>query len=81
MTAGYLVFDYEIWNLTLPTLTDKAAADFDPTKVPSGCRFHPRCPLVQSGAAQRLGIADRCRGEDPALPAGTHTAACHAVSV
>ena len=28
VTAGYLVIDYEIWNLTLPTLTDKAAADF-----------------------------------------------------
>ncbi len=28
VTAGYLVIDYEIWNLTLPTLTDKASADF-----------------------------------------------------
>ena len=28
VTAGFLVIDYEIWNLTLPTLTDKAAADF-----------------------------------------------------
>jgi len=28
VTVGVLVIDYEIWNLTLPTLTDKAAADF-----------------------------------------------------
>ncbi len=28
VTAGFLVIDYEIWNLTLPTLTDKAADDF-----------------------------------------------------
>ncbi|HKP20605.1 MAG TPA: ABC transporter ATP-binding protein, partial [Thermoleophilaceae bacterium] len=46
----------------------------DPTRIPAGCRFHPRCPLVESGEAARLGIEDRCRGEDPRfLPA------CHAV--
>lgn len=28
VTAGFLVIDYEIWNLTLPSLTNKAAADF-----------------------------------------------------
>ncbi|MEI7882906.1 MAG: ABC transporter substrate-binding protein, partial [Actinomycetota bacterium] len=28
VTVGFLVIDYEIWNLTLPTLTSKAAADF-----------------------------------------------------
>ncbi|MEA2365742.1 MAG: hypothetical protein QOI32_1254, partial [Thermoleophilaceae bacterium] len=39
-----------------------------------GCRFHPRCPLVESGQAARLGIEERCRNEDPLfLPA------CHAV--
>ena len=53
----------------------------DPTKIPSGCRFHPRCPLVQSGEAERLGIVGRCLGEDPALPIGGHTAACHAVAI
>ena len=31
VTTGVLVIDYEIWNLTLPTLTDKAAADFKVT--------------------------------------------------
>ncbi len=53
----------------------------DPTRIPSGCRFHPRCPLVASGEAARLGIEERCRGEDLALRevAPAHTAACHAV--
>jgi peptide/nickel transport system ATP-binding protein len=47
----------------------------DPTRIPSGCRFHPRCPLVESGQAATLGIEERCRGEDPReLPA------CHAVN-
>ena len=41
----------------------------DPTRIPAGCRFHPRCPLVASGEAARLGIDERCRGEDP-RPAG-----------
>ena len=36
----------------------------DPSRVPSGCRFHPRCPLVASGEADRLGFGDRCRGVD-----------------
>jgi oligopeptide/dipeptide ABC transporter ATP-binding protein len=59
----------------------------DPTRIPTGCRFHPRCPLVASGEAARLGIEDRCRGEDlglalvPGAAAGSaHTAACHAVA-
>ena len=53
----------------------------DPTRIPSGCRFHPRCPLVASGEAARLGVAERCRGEDLALHdvASDHRAACHAL--
>jgi oligopeptide/dipeptide ABC transporter ATP-binding protein len=41
----------------------------NPTNVPSGCRFHPRCPVAQ----------DRCPTIDPDLwPVGApgHTAAC-----
>jgi oligopeptide/dipeptide ABC transporter ATP-binding protein len=41
----------------------------DPGRIPSGCRFNPRCPQV----------FDRCRVDDPRLmPAGTsgHEAAC-----
>ena len=46
----------------------------DPTRIPPGCRFHPRCPVVESGEAARLGIEEQCRGEDPLfLPA------CHAI--
>jgi len=42
----------------------------NPVKPPSGCRFHPRCPVA----------LDRCRSEDPALRdvpgADEHRAAC-----
>ena len=53
----------------------------DPTRIPEGCRFHPRCPLVASGEAARLGIEDRCRTEDLGLePVGEdQRAACHAL--
>ena len=47
----------------------------DPTHIPVGCRFHPRCPLYQSGEAERLGIADACTTDDPMLIDGV---ACHA---
>jgi hypothetical protein len=53
----------------------------DPRAIPRGCRFHPRCPLVASGEAERLGILDRCLGEDLGLARldGTaHAVACHA---
>jgi oligopeptide/dipeptide ABC transporter ATP-binding protein len=40
----------------------------DPSRIPSGCRFHPRCPLA----------FDRCPVEDPALRrvGRDHAAAC-----
>jgi oligopeptide/dipeptide ABC transporter ATP-binding protein len=49
----------------------------DATRIPGGCRFHPRCPALAAGLA--TGVADRCRTVDPpVLPAGGHTAAaCH----
>jgi oligopeptide/dipeptide ABC transporter ATP-binding protein len=50
----------------------------DPTQVPGGCRFHPRCPALASGAAEAAGIADDCRRT--ALPVLTatesHVASC-----
>jgi oligopeptide/dipeptide ABC transporter ATP-binding protein len=51
----------------------------DPADIPPGCRFHPRCPVVASGEAARLGILESCIGTDPTLAAiGTdHTVACH----
>jgi peptide/nickel transport system ATP-binding protein len=41
----------------------------DPVDVPSGCRFHPRCPVA----------VERCTSEDPPLRTATagHLAACH----
>ena len=43
-----------------------------PIRLPSGCRFHPRCPIAQ---------APLCEQEEPALTAGPalpeHVAACH----
>ena len=51
----------------------------DPTRIPTGCRFHPRCPVVSSGRAAELGIEAKCKGEDLGLleRAPTHLAACY----
>jgi len=45
----------------------------DAARIPTGCRFHPRCPVAE----------DRCKGEDPALhrpkdgsTSAEHRAAC-----
>jgi oligopeptide/dipeptide ABC transporter ATP-binding protein len=50
----------------------------DPTRVPPGCRFHPRCPALSSGAAARAGVDGDCRTAPVAvLPArDSHAAAC-----
>ncbi|MDH4309833.1 MAG: ABC transporter ATP-binding protein [Acidimicrobiia bacterium] len=39
----------------------------DPKHIPAGCRFHPRCPVVASGEAERLGISEHCLGADPGV--------------
>lgn len=51
----------------------------DPSKVPSGCRFHARCQILASGEAERAGVADACRTKDlPVLAGGGETqVACH----
>jgi oligopeptide/dipeptide ABC transporter ATP-binding protein len=51
----------------------------DPTRIPPGCRFHPRCPVVSGGLAKELGLEAKCRGEDLGLEemADRHLAACH----
>jgi peptide/nickel transport system ATP-binding protein len=42
----------------------------DASRIPSGCRFHPRCPAYADGTAESAGIARRCVTEDPGvLPA------------
>jgi len=41
----------------------------DASRIPSGCRFHPRCPVA----------FDRCQADDPAELIGVgggHAAAC-----
>ena len=52
----------------------------DPTRIPGGCRFHPRCPALADGSAEAAGVATACRTTPlpvlPADPAGHHVA-CH----
>jgi peptide/nickel transport system ATP-binding protein len=47
----------------------------DPHEPPTGCRFHPRCPVGPAVAADR----DICRTLDPGADAASrpHRAACH----
>jgi peptide/nickel transport system ATP-binding protein len=51
----------------------------DPTRIPAGCRFHPRCPKVEAGLAAEAGVEADCRATSlPVLPAaGDHLVACH----
>ncbi|GAB3205466.1 ABC transporter ATP-binding protein [Marinactinospora endophytica] len=51
----------------------------DPTRIPGGCRFHARCQVLASGEAERAGIAERCRAEDPGILSAAPVAqvACH----
>ncbi|WP_327396780.1 ABC transporter ATP-binding protein [Streptomyces phaeochromogenes] len=51
----------------------------DPSRIPTGCRFHARCQILASGEAERAGVADACRGEDlPVLDGGGGAqVACH----
>jgi oligopeptide/dipeptide ABC transporter ATP-binding protein len=51
----------------------------DPSRIPTGCRFHPRCPALANDTAEAAGVADRCRGVPlDVLPAeGAHRVACH----
>ena len=53
----------------------------DPTRIPPGCRFHPRCPALAEGAADAAGVADACRRTAlHVVPAGEgHHVACHLV--
>ncbi|MEJ7630447.1 MAG: ABC transporter ATP-binding protein [Nocardioidaceae bacterium] len=50
----------------------------DPTRVPPGCRFHPRCPALLGGEAAVAGVDADCRTKPlPMLTAtGDHRAAC-----
>ncbi|NYD41644.1 ABC transporter ATP-binding protein [Nocardioides panaciterrulae] len=52
----------------------------DPGRIPTGCRFHPRCPALADGRAAAHGVDDACRRQRlPVLsadPTGHHVA-CH----
>src|SRR3954453_605201 len=50
-----------------------------PTRIPAGCRFHPRCPKLADGSAAAAGVEDRCRIDElEVLPADReHRVACH----
>jgi peptide/nickel transport system ATP-binding protein len=53
----------------------------DPTRIPAGCRFHPRCQALASGEADL--VADACRRTPlPILPGDPegHRSACHLVA-
>lgn len=54
----------------------------DLSKVPSGCRFHPRCPLYQSGTLPEAVMA-RCQADDPGSVSvgAVREAACWATPV
>ncbi|MFJ3443664.1 ABC transporter ATP-binding protein [Streptomyces sp. NPDC086081] len=51
----------------------------DPSRVPSGCRFHARCQILAGGEAERAGVADACRHQDLRVLSGDGTSqvACH----
>jgi oligopeptide/dipeptide ABC transporter ATP-binding protein len=70
----------EAGGLNRPFLTGEPP---DPTNIPAGCRFHPRCPEVVSGNAATAGVEGKCRGEDLGLMElrPGHFAACHLAAV
>jgi oligopeptide/dipeptide ABC transporter ATP-binding protein len=51
----------------------------DPTKIPAGCRFNPRCPALADGRAKAAGVDHLCLNEDLGLEEiePVHFAACH----
>ncbi|MET9812043.1 ABC transporter ATP-binding protein [Streptomyces sp. NPDC006355] len=51
----------------------------DPSRVPSGCRFHARCQILASGEAERAGVGDACRHQDLEVLSGggASQVACH----
>jgi peptide/nickel transport system ATP-binding protein len=70
----------EMEELTPVVLTGEIP---DPTRIPAGCRFHPRCPALAEGLAASAGVADACaRTVLPVLPADPagHHVACHLVA-
>ena len=76
-TRALLSVVHESSQLEQQILTGEAP---DPTNIPAGCRFHPRCPVVQSGEAARHGFLAACTSVDPELrvvAGAAHAMACH----
>ncbi len=50
----------------------------DPTKIPQGCRFNPRCPALASGEAAAAGVAHSCTTTPLGMLSAerTHQVAC-----
>ncbi|WP_370865510.1 ABC transporter ATP-binding protein [Nocardioides agariphilus] len=69
----------EINHVTPVVLTGEVP---DPTRIPDGCRFHPRCPALADGSAEDAGVGGDCRTSAlPILSAGEgHHTACHLVA-
>jgi peptide/nickel transport system ATP-binding protein len=61
----------------------------DPTRIPAGCRFHPRCQEVRDGVAEQAGVLSACTSVSPTVLSATipvggaalpHEAACHLIT-
>jgi oligopeptide/dipeptide ABC transporter ATP-binding protein len=50
----------------------------DPTKIPTGCRFHPRCQALADGTAAAAGVDQACTSRSPDVlgARSDHVAAC-----
>ena len=52
----------------------------DPTRIPAGCRFHPRCPALADGTRRRRPGSPTAAGRRRCRccpPTGGHRVACH----
>ncbi len=54
----------------------------DPSHIPAGCRFHPRCPALADGRAAAAGVEQACVSSPLEVLPGSeaHRAACHLVA-
>jgi oligopeptide/dipeptide ABC transporter ATP-binding protein len=54
----------------------------DPTNIPQGCRFNPRCPARVDGRSKAAGVDELCLHQDLGLEElqERHFAACHLTS-
>ena len=48
----------------------------DPTRIPLGCRFHPRCPALARGEADAAGVAEQCRAQPLAVLSADRASQC-----